>query len=942
MNSPNWSQKKKLFHAAVELAPEDREAFLTLSCGNDDLLRRDVSALLTAHECAGDFMHKPALEAGGLVTNEEIHNPPAFTGQRIGSYRTIRELGRGGMGTVYLAARSDESFDKLVALKLIKRGMDSDAIIKRFVMERQILAHLDHPNIARLIDGGTTGDGLPYFVLEFVDGMTITRFCDQYRLNTTERVKLFRQVCGAVQFAHQNLIVHRDLKPSNIIVTADGTPKLLDFGIAKLLSGASSTEATATIHRALTPEYASPEEFRGLPVTTSGDVYSLGVVLYELLSGHRPFTFESRLADDVVRKITTSQPIKPSVIISRIEAARQTDAEPHSHTPDEISRVRDGNLDKLRRRLVGDLDNILLKALRKEPERRYASVVEFSEDLRRHLDGLPVLARSDTLSYRTSKFITRHKASVAAALIVVLTLIAATLLTGWQARVAQQGRARAERRFGEIRKLSNSLVTEVQSSLTTVPGTASTQRLLAKKSLDYLDALAQDEDRDVGVLGELALAYLNVGSLQAWTLFDNAGALQSYQKAVAIQRQRVLLAPNNPTTKKDLAFGIFKLSEAYEGLSRHEELFQACDEIIQLQKTLLAGDPDNQDLLGGLGGSYERRGGFLRTFKRGEEAKADFHSALVSIQRQIKLGRETARDPQARVNLSFAYIQQGSALNDLGELQNAADSYQSAGQIAQDVYRENPELIQALRVVSSSHNRRGDALTALGDYRGALDDYRYALKTVTEARAGNPNSSELSYNEAKDTVKVGIALYKIGEESESFELVRKGLALSRKYMTEDRNRSATIIYGTELFQQSADFLAGKGRQTEAIAVYQEALQMLERLASETSQDSGVRNLIANYKAATGDIYASFDLKTRTINPTSQTALLQARREYQQSLDTLRTLQEQSFSFSDLEVRLAEVSQKLSACDALLETRAVAGQCRERLGCLTRSQQTANF
>src|SRR5207244_7439521 len=221
------------------------------------------------------------------------------------AYVIIREIGQGGMGTVYLAARADGYFEKQVAIKLLKRGVANKEVLRRFRSEREVLARLDHPNIARLIDGGTTEDGLPYFVLEYVEGQTITRDCDQHKLNTMERLKLFRNVCAAVQFAHQNLIVHRDLKPSNIIVTEDGTPKLLDFGIAKLLSGATSVEATATIGRVLTPEYASPEELRGLSVTTSSDVYSLGVVLYELLSGHRPFNFESRLPEDVARVITT-------------------------------------------------------------------------------------------------------------------------------------------------------------------------------------------------------------------------------------------------------------------------------------------------------------------------------------------------------------------------------------------------------------------------------------------------------------------------------------------------------------------------------------------------------------------------------------------------------------------------------------------------------------
>ena len=286
-------------------------------------------------------------------------------------------------------ARADESFDKRVALKLIKRGMDSDAIIKRFVMERQILANLDHPNIARLIDGGTTDDGLPYFVLEYIEGTTITRYCDEHKLNTLERLKLFLQVCTAVQFAHQNLVVHRDLKPSNIIVTKDGTPKLLDFGIAKLLSVDSTlVDATETVARLLTPEYASPEQLRGLPITTTSDVYSLGVILYELLSGHRPFTLAGRSAEEVARMITASEPLKPSVVITRHKATNQTDNEHHSLTPESISRTREGNVDKLRRRLVGDLDNILLKALRKEPARRYSSVQDLSADIQRHLNRI--------------------------------------------------------------------------------------------------------------------------------------------------------------------------------------------------------------------------------------------------------------------------------------------------------------------------------------------------------------------------------------------------------------------------------------------------------------------------------------------------------------------------------------------------------------------------
>jgi len=927
MNAETWEQLKSLFHSALEVEESQRAAFLDQACEGNAELRSRVERLLVSHEEAGSFLVSPALLGSGINlladgdNDQRAVHEKTRVGQRIGPYEIVREIGHGGMGTVFLAARADESFDKQVALKLIKRGMDSDSIIKRFLMERQILANLDHSNIARLIDGGTTEDGLPYFVMEYIEGKTITRYCDEHKLNTLARLKLFGQVCEAVQFAHQNLIVHRDLKPSNINVTADGTPKLLDFGIAKLLNPERSFEtheATATMMRLLTPEYASPEQLRGLPITTASDVYSLGVILYELLSGHRPYNFESHLPEEMVRLITASQPIKPSVVITRIEAARHTDdADQISLTPEAIGSTRDGNVEKLRRRLTGDLDNILLKALRKEPARRYVSVQGFSEDIRRHLEGLPVTASPDTFSYRAAKFVQRNRGAVLAAACMIITLFSATAITSWQAVVAHRQRARAERRFGEIRKLSNSLIAEVQSSLVNIPGTAPTQRLLAQKSLDYLDSLAQDDDKNVGVLGELASAYLSVGHLQVWTLQDNAGALRSYQKAVAIQRTRILLAPNDPTMKTDLVFGLFKLSEALEGLGRQEELFQTCDEQIELLKTLLVTDPANEEHIWGLGGSYERRGDLLRTFKRSEEAKADFRSALVSVKQEINLRRETARDPQARVNLSFAYIQQGSAFTDLGEWENAVESYKIAGQIAEAVYRENPGLTQALRNVSSSHNHRGDALDKLGDYRGALENYRYSLKVVTEARARNPNSSEMRYAEAKYTVKVGFALHKVGEVSDSFTLVRKGLGLSREYIAEDRSQSATVLYGVELFQQSADFFAGAGQREEAIAVYQEALQILERLAAETTPDSGVRNLIASYDTAVGDIYASFDIETKTIKATSQAALLKARNRYQQSLDTLRNIQNRGVFFSDLASRLEEVSQKLSACDLAL-------------------------
>src|ERR1700730_6849802 len=283
------------------------------------------------------------------------------------------------MGTVFLAERADDEYRKQVAIKLIKRGMDTDSVLRRFRNERQILAGFDHPNIARLFDGGTTADGLPYFVMEYIEGLPIDEYCNKRALSIPERLKLFREVCAAVSYAHRHLVIHRDIKRSNILVTAEGVPKLLDFGIAKILQSGDGapTFATMTGLRLMTPEYASPEQVRGQPVTTASDVYSLGVILYELLTGQFPYRFASQTPRDIERAITTTQPEKPSTAIARSDGNSKFE-------------IRNSKF------LKGDLDNIVLTALRKEPERRYQSVEQFSEDIRRHLEARPIVAGTDT------------------------------------------------------------------------------------------------------------------------------------------------------------------------------------------------------------------------------------------------------------------------------------------------------------------------------------------------------------------------------------------------------------------------------------------------------------------------------------------------------------------------------------------------------------------
>ncbi len=445
MEASRWQRIEELFGEALNLDVAERAPFLTAACGSDAGLRREVEALLGSHQRAGDFIKAPVVdEALNVINHTDI---TLGKKKRIGTYEVVREIGRGGMGAVYLASRADEEFKKYVAIKLIKRGMDTEDILRRFKNERQILASLDHPNIAKLLNGGTTAEGVPYFVMEYVEGQPLTEYCDSHKLSTVERLKLFREICAAVQHAHQNLVVHRDLKPSNILITSDGTPKLLDFGIAKFLNPALAPQTiapTATMMRMMTRDYASPEQARGEPITTASDIYSLGVLLYKLLTGHHPYQFKTPLPQEIERVICESVPEKPSTMVTRTEIIELEDGKTLSLTPNSVSRTREGQPDKLRRALNGDVDNIILMAMRKEPQRRYSSVAELSEDLRRYLGGLSVLATKDTFRYRAAKFVKRHRVGVVAALLVLLSLIAGLVATIWQAQQARQERAKAE------------------------------------------------------------------------------------------------------------------------------------------------------------------------------------------------------------------------------------------------------------------------------------------------------------------------------------------------------------------------------------------------------------------------------------------------------------------------------------------------------------------
>ncbi|PYK76407.1 MAG: hypothetical protein DME42_00180, partial [Verrucomicrobia bacterium] len=546
----HWEKVQALFEQALELPETERAKFLEQKCIGDDALRREVESLLDSHASAGAFIDERSL----FFSEEDFQNgdeavPP---GQLIGAYRIVREIGRGGMGAVYLAERADEQYQKQVAIKLIKRGMDTDSVLRHFRNERQILASFDHPNIARLFDGGTTDDGLPYFVMEYVEGLPINEYCAVHKVSLVERLELFREVCAAVSYAHRHTVIHRDIKMSNILVTSDGTPKLLDFGIAKILQPSGEPEALMTMTgvRPMTPEYASPEQIRGEAVTTASDVYSLGIVLYELLVGRSPYRFASRSPLDVAREITDTEAPRPSTVVS------------NKNQQSEISNQK---------LLRGDLDNIVLMALRKEPERRYQSVEQLSDDIHRHLGNRPILARKDTVRYRAAKFVQRNKVAVAAALLLLASLIAGLIATTWQAHRATVEKARAEKRFNDVRHLAHSVLFDYHDAVKNLPGATAVRERLVKDALAYLDSLNSEAAGDPALQRELAAAYERVGDVRGEvygaSIGDMTGALDSYHKALRIREALVAANPRDVNNRRGLADSCMKIGTQLQDIT---------------------------------------------------------------------------------------------------------------------------------------------------------------------------------------------------------------------------------------------------------------------------------------------------------------------------------------------------------------------------------------
>jgi serine/threonine protein kinase/tetratricopeptide (TPR) repeat protein len=853
MTPERWQQVAEALDKVLHFSTGQRVDYLAEVARGDPELYRELESLLASHKEAGsEFLNTPALPtAPGDVEADPQHS---LLGRRLGAYQIVEVIGIGGMGKVYRAFRADDQYRKQVALKVVRGGQDSGFVISRFKNERQILASLDHPNIARLLDGGTTEEGVPYFVKELIEGKAIDRYCHEHNLATAERLKLFLQVCSAVQLAHQRLIVHRDLKPGNILVTPDGVPRLLDFGIAKLLDPAmgegSEPTQTLTQFRAFTPGYASPEQIKGEPITTASDVYSLGVVLYELLTGCSPYGSSGRTPHEISRSVCDLEPVKPSTAIRRRSTSPQRGGPP----------VAGGESNKLSRRLKGDLDNIILMAMRKEPPRRYNSVEQFAEDIRRHLENLPVIARRDTAGYRASKFIARHKTGVAATAAFAILLLAALFVTVREARIARQQaeiareqRARAERRFNDVRKLANSLMFEVHDSIKNLPGTTPARKLLVSRALEYLDSLSREASGDPSLQRELAAAYDRMGDVLGDTgtanLGDFVGASQSYAKALAIRESLAAANPTDLAVQTELADEYFRAAGVLQNTGDFAGALKTLQQAQPFMQRIAAGhsDPRLQDRIAGLyyftGVALEKSGDFanaLQNYRNGASVREPI---------AINLGANVF----VRAHMVADYNGMAKMLTATGHVDEAIPLAAKALGIMKQLSEANPTNATFREWLAESYGISADLQVQKGNLEPALEFDRRAQEIFKELHNADPSNDLAVGNLAFNYLSIGEILVRQSRIARGLQNIRASLAMVQGIGVPKNLWDSTVLSESYsdlgmAYGALAEHAMTRDERTrdwrEARSWYQKALEVWGEKAKLGTTDAMGRNQVA--------------------------------------------------------------------------------------------------
>ena len=765
MTGARWGEVKSILAAVLEAPPAERTALLDRLCGHDADLRASVDSLVALEAQAANFL------VTELVPGAALRAEPKAP-EQIGPWRIVAEIGHGGMGVVYLGERADGEFRKQAAIKLITSGLRDYDLQRRFRRERQILATLEHAGIARLLDGGATADGQPYFVMEFVEGKPLLEYCRLAGASVEDRLRLFLQVCDAVEYAHQRLIVHRDLKPGNILVSSQGVPKLLDFGLARVLDSPPDEDLTQTGVPLMTPAYASPEQVRGEPYTVSGDVYSLGVVLYELLAGRRPYEVNSSSLVELATAICEHEP--PPLSAAEIP---------------------------WRRSLAGDLDNIVAKAMAKQVSERYATVAEFAEDLRRHLDGRPVQAHAATWRYRLVKWLRRHRVAAPAGALAALLIIGFAGATWWEAR-------RAERRFEQVQSLARSVLFELHDAIRTLPGSTSARALLLQRAIQYLESLNREAGGRADLQREVAVGYLRIGEVQGSMGDSNLGnvpaATINFEKGEAILSGLLARSPRDSGLLHDHTRAANFLVGAYISAARFPEALALAKRTAHAAEVAMRADPNDArklaDAISSLSGwadvltSMQNYAEATPIRERIEPLSARYATLLpesMEAARTLALAkkklaalygmatrygeaqlryqeaaaideRRLSRDPndnRAKLDLSFDYGDLGWVAGRLGRFDDSLGAYRRSFALRAEAAQADPRDQRAAGSLAAAGGRVGIALRRVGDLEGAERELRRSIAAyqglVGSGRAGWETSKSLAmmYDELAGTLE---------------------------------------------------------------------------------------------------------------------------------------------------------------------------------------------
>jgi serine/threonine-protein kinase len=799
VNAERWNEIDALFDAALNLPPEERAAFLDGACGDDRDLREVIERLIAADEDAKTFLERPPLVLIDGDTGE---------GSRFGPYRIERLLSRGGQGTVYLASRDDGQFERRVALKLLHPGVNDPESLQRFRAERQILARLEHPSIARLYDGGETEQGVPFLVMEYVEGLPLDVYCDRNRLGIDDRLRLFRRLLDAVSYAHQNLLVHRDIKPANILVTgegAEGEPRLLDFGIAKQLERDREGEPWHTRLRAMTPGYASPEQVRGEAITTASDVYALGVVLYELLCGHSPYWLETRLPHELESAILTREPERPSQALDRVGLL--------GDRLEEVCAARRSRSRELRRKLRGDLDTIVLTALRKEPQRRYRSVVELAADIDRHLQQRPVAARPDAPLYLAGKFVRRHRLGVA------LAGLALILIAGLFLSLLQQ-RRRAERERDTSREALAFLVDVFEHADPYQKGAenVSARELLQTGARRARRELAGDPEVQAGLLDAIGQASVGLGRL------DDAAPL--LERSLAVRRG---LPPSVELAESVEHSGWLRFLQ-----SDYEQAEPLLREAIAIRRRL---DPGLE-----LAASLVHLATMMteRYQSTDEERSWEIEGLLDEA---LGIYRE-ASDGTGEASTLF---QLAKVKKDRGDLPGAESLYRQVLAMQRRLYGEgHPEVAQCRRALALTLIVQAKPDEAKALLRQALAAQRKALPKSHPDIAATLNDLALAYTRTAD--------YASAEP-----LYREALASELANHGESHADTATVLFNL------ASAVQNQGRLEEAAALHERSLATRRALYGEKHiYVAQVEALLARVRSEQGRHAEALDLARQSV------------------------------------------------------------------------------